>query len=129
MLQYKGVEHRQFIRIPFWFVTKYQVYPYEPRLCAQGQGECGAVGAFRQGVGKNMSIGGICFETEDRFDVSTTLKVELDMPALDHGVRVIGQVVWVRSQTQGKRYVYGMAFTKIQPEDVEAVKKIVETFA
>lgn len=118
MPKYTGIERRQFVRIPFWFVTKYRVYPYGG----------GAVSEFRQGIGKNISAGGICFEAADSFNVGTLLEIELDMPALNHGVRVIGQTVWSRPQPEGQRYIYGLAFTKIQPEDAEAVKKIVETF-
>lgn len=116
---YTGVERRRFVRIPFWFVTKYRVYPYEG----------GSETEFRRGIGKNVSVGGICFEAEDIYTVSTTLEVELDMPALDHSVRIVGEIVWTRPKTERQHCVYGLAFTKIQPEDVEAVKKIVDTFS
>lgn len=119
MPKYIGVERRQFVRIPFWFVTKYRVYPYEG----------GSATEFRKGMGKNISVGGICFEAEDSFPPKTTLEVELDMPALDHSVRIVGQIVWSRLLTDVQHYVYGVVFTKIKPEDVEAVRKIVETFA
>lgn len=119
MPRYTGAERRRFVRIPFWFVTKYRVYPFNG----------GSPGDFRQGIGKNISAGGICFEAEDCFSVNTTLELELDMPALDHGVRIIGKIVWTRPQTEGSHYVYGLAFTKIEPDDVEAVKKVVETFS
>lgn len=117
--KYVGVERRRFVRIPFWFVTKYRLYPYDVESPQE----------FRQGIGKNISAGGICFEAKDKFQKDDVLELEIDMPALEHAVRVIGKVVWTRQQEEAERFVYGLAFTKIAPEDVEAVKKIVETFA
>ena len=119
MSRYKDVDRRQFVRIPFWFITKYRVYPYEG----------GSATEFRGGLGKNISVGGICFEAEDTFPVKTTLEIELDMPALDHGVRVVGKIVWARPKKEEQHYIYGLAFTKIEEEDIEAVKKIVDTFS
>lgn len=121
MPQYKGAERRRFIRIPYWFVTKYRIYPYELDSATE---------KYRYGTGKNISAGGICFEAEDGFRVSTLLEVELDMPALDHAVRVVGKIAWAKAkEEQEKRFIYGVEFTKINNEDIEAVKKIVETFS
>lgn len=119
MLRHKGVERRRFVRIPFWFITKYRVYPYEG----------GSATEFCGGLGRNISVGGICFEAEDSFPVKTVLEIELDMPALDHGVRVVGKIVWARPKAKEPHYIYGLAFTKIEPEDIEAVKKIIDAFS
>lgn len=118
-IKFPGVERRRFVRIPFWFVTKYRIYPHE----------VAPVEEFHQGLGKNISAGGICFESKDKFDKGIMLELELDMPALEHSVRIIGQVVWTKTQEDRKNFVYGLAFTKINPSYVEAVKKIVDTFA
>ena len=116
---HKDIERRRFIRIPFWFVTKYRVYPYRKN----------SAGIYKYGIGKNISSGGICFETEDDFSVDTVLEVELDMPALDHGVCILGQIVWMRAQKEKGKYICGLAFSKIRAEDIEAVEKIVKTFS
>lgn len=115
---YAGVERRRFVRIPFWFVTKYRIYLHNVESPAE----------FRQGLGKNISVGGICFETKDKFENNAMLELEIDMPALDHAVRVIGKIAWTRFNEEGEKNIYGLAFAKINPEDVEAVKKIVDTF-
>lgn len=118
-IKFPGVERRRFVRIPFWFVTKYRIYPHD----------VGSFEEFHQGLGKNISAGGICFETKDNFDKGVMLELELDMPAIEHAVRVIGQVVWTKIQEDRKNFVYGLAFTKVNSDDVEAVKKIIDTFA
>lgn len=115
MKNINGLERRRFVRIPFWFVNKYRVYPR-------------SVGGFKKGLGKNISVGGICFEGEENYSLGTNLEVELDMPALDHAIRVIGQLVWITPKEDSKRFVYGLAFVNIQPNDIAAIKKIVETF-
>jgi len=84
---------------------------------------------FRKGVGKNISIGGICFEGEGNFAVGTTMEVELDMPALDHAVSAIGRLVWVRPKQDGLKFVYGVSFLNVKDQDRAAIKKIVETFS
>ena len=67
MPQFTGAERRRFVRIPFWFVTNYRIYPYSGN----------STGEFKQGIGKNISIGGICFEVEDTFSVDTLLLTKL----------------------------------------------------
>lgn len=116
---YSGVERRRFVRIPFWFITNYRVYPRNVE----------SKDIFQQGIGKNLSAGGICFEAKDTFTKDTALEIEIDMPALEHAVRVVGQIVWERPAESADHFVYGVAFTKIAPGDVEAVKRIVDTFA
>lgn len=116
---YTGSERRRFVRIPFWFVTNYRIYPHNIEFPE----------AFHQGIGKNISAGGICFETKDRFPEDAILEIEIDMPALEHSVRVIGQVVWTRPMEEKNHFVHGIAFTKISAGNIEAVKKIVDTFA
>lgn len=117
--KYAGIERRRFVRIPFWFVTKYRLYPHNVESPSE----------FHQGLGKNISVGGICFEAKDKFSDGAVLELEVDMPALDHGVRLIGQVVWTHSLEGKGLSIYGLAFTKIDPQDIEDVKKIVDTFA
>lgn len=116
---YSGIERRRFVRIPFWFITNYRIYPHNVEF----------PGAYHQGIGKNISAGGICFEAKDRFDNDINLEIEIDMPALEHAVRLIGQVAWVRPGEAKDHFIYGVAFTKIDLDDIEAVKKIVDTFA
>lgn len=116
---YTGIERRRFVRIPFWFITNYRIYPHNVEFPE----------AFHQGIGKNISAGGICFEAKNRFDKDINLEIEVDMPALEHAVRLIGQVAWVRPGEAKGHFIYGVAFTKIDSDDIEAVKKIVDTFA
>jgi len=116
---YTRSERRKFVRIPFWFVTKYRLYPHK----------IPSGGDFRQGIGKNISTGGICFEAKDEFAKGSLLEIEIDMPALEHAVPLIGEIAWSRKQKGNDLYVIGMSFKKIDPEDFEAVKKIIDTFA
>lgn len=116
--RYAGAERRKFVRIPFWFVTKYRIYTYNNEKLVE----------FKQGIGKNISAGGICFEAKDKFKVGDILEVEIDMPALEHSACIIGKIVWENIGDGGNRFVYGLEFTKVKPEDVEAVRKIIETF-
>ncbi len=117
--KYIGAERRHFIRIPFWFVTKYRVYPHSVKTAE----------IFKQGIGKNISTGGICFEAHDRFEEGSTLEIEIDMPALEHAATVIGKIVWANISDVPDRFIYGIEFSKINPEDLSSVKKIIETFA
>lgn len=116
MDRYKGPEKRRFVRIPFWFVNKYRVYPY-------------TVPEYREGVGRNISIGGICFEGDMSFPLGAKLEVELDMPSLDHAVRAIGQLVWIHPQADKQKFIYGLHFTNINDKDLSAIEKVVETFS
>lgn len=116
---YTGTERRKFVRIPFWFITNYRPYTQNIETLKD----------FHQGIGRNISVGGICFEAKDRFNKDTILEIEIDMPALEHSVTVIGQIVWTYRQENTGSYAYGLVFTKINPNDIEAVKKIIDTFA
>jgi len=113
-----GDERRKYVRIPFWFVTKYKPYAHGADLLEE----------FGQGIGKNISVGGICFETNNIFETGTLLEVELDMPALSHGVCVVGKIVWTQPSLESEKVLYGLSFTKINNDDMAAVRKIVETF-
>lgn len=117
--KYTGIERRRFVRIPSWFITNYRIYPHNIEFPEM----------FHHGIGKNISAGGICFEARHRFDKDAILEIEIDMPALEHAVRIIGQVAWARPLEGKSSFIYGIAFTKINSDDIEAVKKIVDTFA
>jgi c-di-GMP-binding flagellar brake protein YcgR len=117
--KYVGTERRRFVRIPFWFVTKYRVYPHDVNNTEE----------FRQGIGKNISAGGVCFEANDRFNTGSCLELEIDMPALAHSVTLIGKVAWINSNNETNRNVYGLEFLKIDTRDLNSVKAIIETFA
>lgn len=117
MSKYMGPERRRFVRIPFWFVTKYREYPYP--VCSAEE--------FRQGMGKNLSIGGICFECRDQFQSGQIIEVEIDTPALPQGVRVIGEIVWTKKE--GPRYMYGLEFKEVKEEYIDAIREVVETFS
>jgi len=51
------------------------------------------------------------------------------MPALDHGIKIIGKVVWSKAGDSQKRNSFGLAFTKVNQDDVDSLKRIIETFA
>jgi Tfp pilus assembly protein PilZ len=117
--KYTGIERRHFIRIPFWFVTKYRLYPHNIKTSE----------VFRQGIGKNISTGGICFEAHDKFENGSNLEIEIDMPSLEHSATVVGKIVWISESDESNRFIYGVEFSKINTEDLISVKKIIETFA
>lgn len=119
--KYAGENRRRFVRIPFWFITKYRFYPHDVGAAAQE--------SFKQGIGKNISVGGVCFEAKDDFNNGDLLELEIDMPALEHAVCVVGKIAWIHKEDEKGRNAYGLEFTKVKTEDLESVKKIIETFA
>ena len=116
---FKGMERRRFVRIPSWFITRYRVYPHNVKSHED----------FRQGTGRNISTGGICFESKDCFDKDAILEIEIDMPALEHSVRIIGKLAWIRKKDGSDAHICGVAFEDIKKEDLKAVNKIISTFA
>lgn len=70
------------------------------------------------GLTKNVSLGGLQFETAEFFPSQHRLLMELRVPGASEGpVRTIVQVVWTRKQAHGDRYDTGAQFLGIESRD------------
>jgi len=70
----------------------------------------------------NISAGGICLSSLDKFEVGDTLKLAFSLPGQGGEIGVLGKVKWVKELTVGdidksKAYDLGIEFVNIQEGD------------
>ena len=78
---------------------------------------------------KNISMGGMCFVTSQRYTSSTKMGVELKTPYLADAVHIEGTILESHEKVPKILYETRLAFDKLNTEAELVLEKIVETFA
>lgn len=113
--KYSGPERRQFPRIPKTFLV----------VCKDLTGTVATIPHFVYAYGKNISMGGIFFESVEKFPLHARLEFSLYASTLPEAIKVQGKVVWTRSAQEKGLYYYGVSFCEIGPHDMLLVEQLV----
>ena len=77
---------------------------------------------------KDLSLGGLCFQTEEFVPLDTTLLLELRLQDSAKPVRSIARVAWTRAMPSGLRYEIGSEFVDIVHSERKALEDFLNIF-
>lgn len=108
-----AIERRTFPRLFYNVDVEYNVLSVQQNSSAE---------AFS----RNISEGGICILTLDKFDVGAHIGIVFSLPNSDKPIKATGQVVWVEEFSVGdtsssKAYDAGIHFIEISDEDKKCI--------
>ncbi|MBU1887649.1 MAG: PilZ domain-containing protein [Candidatus Omnitrophica bacterium] len=75
---------------------------------------------------KNISMGGILFTTDRKFQPDTILKVKIRLPGSPDYLHAKVKVIDSRQRIRGVMYDTRVKFVGIKDEDKDAIKRVVE---
>jgi len=110
-------ERRRYVRVDAKVIAWY-------RTEAVPTGGSDALGALT----KNLSAGGVLFETDEAIPVGAHLDVEMKLPGSPKIRKSVGRVARLEA-LGGGRYDVGIAFERIPDEDKEAIETYVKGLA
>jgi diguanylate cyclase (GGDEF)-like protein len=70
---------------------------------------------------KDVSLGGIRFETKDEFSVGTKLLLSISLPGNEELI-IVSKVVWTKDGTNANSRIYGVQFFDINSEQLKKMK-------
>ncbi|MFH2139045.1 MAG: PilZ domain-containing protein [Candidatus Omnitrophota bacterium] len=110
-------ERRNFVRINANFVVSYYKYP-------------GEVNHTDMSLTRNISLGGICFTTDNDFELGAILHITLRLPKVTKLIEFLGEVVFTK-QEKGKNSIFdiGVKFVQAQEEDLYILQNIIKDCA
>ena len=114
---YSDVERRQFVRVNTNFVVSYYVYP-------------GELNKTDMTLTRNVSLGGICFTTDENFSTGTVLHVTLRLPKVNNLVKALAEVVYVK-QEMNKKLLFdiGIKFIKVEDKNLMILEQTIKKCA
>ena len=83
-------------------------------------------GPYTGGLAKDVSAGGLKFETAQFFSHQRRLLMQVALPGVPTPIRTVAQVVWTYKQPHNDQYEIGAQFVEITPHDREAMASYVE---
>ena len=66
---------------------------------------------------KDISEGGISFNTSEFISLACRLVVEVNLPTVSKPIKVISKVAWIKKSFSGDQYELGNQFLEISKED------------
>lgn len=66
---------------------------------------------------RNISEGGVCFESNEFISLACRLVVEINLPTLSKPIKAISKVAWIRKLPSNDQYELGNQFLEITKED------------
>jgi len=106
-------ERRKFIRIKGSFVIS-----YSDISSVQAKSDISQT--------KDVSLGGILFTTDRKFEVGTILRIKLKLPESPDYLKVKVKVVGSRERAKNILYETRVRFISIREEDKDSIAKLVE---
>ncbi|MFH1877312.1 MAG: PilZ domain-containing protein [Candidatus Omnitrophota bacterium] len=79
-------------------------------------------------MSKNLSQGGILFNTTEFVSMACRLVLELDLPMLSDPVKIISKVAWIR-KTSPDNYEIGNQFIDMSKKDAQIVSEYIDSLA
>lgn len=125
------VERRQFVRIDLQNIAKIEEY------------KIGGKGERIDTLVKNISAGGILFETNYKYDIGVLLKLEVNIPGWDkykteflkydkssasEPLVALAAVVRIEAIDLGSRYEIGACFINIDSDHLKALMHYIEKY-
>ena len=83
-------------------------------------------GPYEGGLAKDVSAGGLRFETAQFFSHQRRLIIQLLLPGLDAPIRSVMQVVWTCKHAHSDQYEIGAQFVEMASQDRNLVASYVE---
>jgi hypothetical protein len=77
---------------------------------------------------KDLSLGGLCFRTEEFLPLDTTLLLELRLKNSARPLRSIARVAWTKTLPSGHRYEVGSEFVDIVLSERKALEDFLGIF-
>lgn len=114
---YGGPERRRDLRVPRTFLV----------VCKDPAGTVATIPHFIYAYGKNISKGGIFFESVENFPVNSPLEFSLYASTLPEAVKVKGKVVWTKPAQEKGLYYYGVSFCEVSPHDMLLIEQLIGT--
>jgi len=112
------VERRKHLRIPFWSIIRY-------RIKEKNNNNTEII----YGNSKNISVGGICFETYEAIEKGTLLEITLALPSSPVKRIVIeGEVLRCEKINLRQIYSIGVAFRQVSSKDMFAFAEFIEHY-
>jgi len=123
-----NTEKRQFHRIPetVTITLKKIAYPMTDD-------------AVVEGIGKNISAGGVCFAVPQPYEPGDLLSLQVNLSGWQHHkssyaaviddevamapLTAVAKVAWCRAKTDTPKYEIGVTFENIYEDDFQALKK------
>ena len=70
-------------------------------------------------VSKNISAVGVGFETKEKLEPGSALKLEIELPKAPNPVHILGKVIWSKrvGLEDGSPHSTGIEFTKIEEDN------------
>jgi len=117
MLEGTGMEKRRYIRVPSHFPVKY--YSAEDPSAGRTPYES---------MSDNISVGGVMFFAEKRFELNELLRIEFKIEEASRSIQmsVLGRVVWVDEIENGILYNTGVEFQNLTRQQKEDLGRFVE---
>ncbi|MDD5438795.1 MAG: PilZ domain-containing protein [Candidatus Omnitrophica bacterium] len=84
----------------------------------------GAAQPELESFSKNLSQGGISFNTHRFVPLSSHLVLDMNVPAFADPIRAITKITWIRKLAAANRYVVGGQFVEIKRNDVANLQKV-----
>ena len=96
-------------------------------VCKDASGTIATIPHFVYAYGKNISKGGIFFESTEKFTVNAKLEFSLYAANLPEAVKVRGTVVWASPAQEEGLYYYGVKFSEVGPHDMLLIERLIGT--
>ena len=113
--RYSGQERRRFPRADKTFLV----------VCKDAGGTITTIPHFIYAYGKNISRGGIFFESVEEFPLHSRLEFNLYASALPESIKVTGEIVWTKPAQEKGLYYYGVSFCDLGGHDTLLVEQLV----
>ena len=114
---FKGNERRKYPRTARTFLV----------VCKDSSGTVATIPHFVYAYGKNISKGGIFFESVEVFPLKTPLEFGLYASTLPEAIKVKGKVVWTRPAQEKGLFYYGVSFCEVSPHDMLLIEQLIGT--
>jgi len=72
--------------------------------------------------GKDISFGGLRFQTESFIPRNASLALEFFLPESGKTIRAVSKVTWLKVLPSGYRFEVGSEFTEINPSEMELLR-------
>ncbi len=76
-------------------------------------------------ITRNLSEGGVCFQTSKFISLACRLVVEIYIPTLPKPIKAISKVAWIRKIPSTDLYELGNHFLEITKEDKSSILKFI----
>ena len=126
---YKGSERRKYPRFgyPLYISYKKNGDKFEKELLKPSTPFHFTAKDEKTSVSRDLSIGGICLVTKEKFPPKTRLLVKIWSPTRHEPLMGLAEVVWQKKRALAPGYLTGVAFASL--DDPEELKKLLKIFS